>query len=242
MWYQLVLLLLLILLASSVGTVSGFGTSTIMVPVLSLFLPLPAVLLFAGAVHWVGDIWKMVLFRGGVRWRLLALFGVTGVAAGSVGAALVAAIEAASLSRFLGAFLLAYVAWLTLRPQWRMPARDETAIAGGALSGFLAGLFGVGGAVRGAFLSAFNLRKEVYLFTSGAIALAVDSARLLTYWGEGTRLPAELLPALAAGVPASLAGALLAKRLVVRIPERRFRHVVAVFLALVAIKLLLWPG
>lgn len=234
--------MLLILAASTVGTVSGFGTSTIMVPVLSLFFPLPVVLLFAGAVHWVGDIWKMLLFRGGVRWRLLALFGVSGIAASSVGAALVAAVEAAALSRLLGAFLLAYVGWISLRPQWRVPARDETAVAGGALSGFLAGLFGVGGAVRGAFLSAFNLPKEVYLFTSGAISLAVDSARLLTYWGEGTRLSVELIVALAAGVPVSLVGALLAKRLVVRVPERRFRHVVAVFLALVAFKLWLWPG
>lgn len=242
MGYQLVLLLLLILLASSVGTISGFGTSTIMVPVLSLFFPLPVVLFFAGAIHWFGDIWKMVLFRGGVRWRLLALFGVSGVAASSVGAALVAAVDASSLSRLLGGFLLAYVGWLSLRPQWRLPARDETAVAGGALSGFLAGLFGVGGAVRGAFLSAYNLRKEVYLFTSGAISLVVDSSRLLAYWGGGTRLPAELLAALAAGVPASLVGALLAKRLVVRIPERQFRQVVAAFLALVGLKLLLWPG
>lgn len=69
------------LVASAVGTVAGFGTSTIMVPMLVAFLPLPQVLLLVGVVQWFGDIWKMALFRGGVRWRLVVLFGATGIVA-----------------------------------------------------------------------------------------------------------------------------------------------------------------
>ena len=62
-----ILIALPTLLASAVATVTGFGTSTIMVPVLVSFLSLPQTLLLVGIVHWFGDIWKMLLFRQGVR-------------------------------------------------------------------------------------------------------------------------------------------------------------------------------
>lgn len=45
---QILWLSLLTLAAAMVGTATGFGTSTIMVPVLSLFVPMPVVLLFVG--------------------------------------------------------------------------------------------------------------------------------------------------------------------------------------------------
>ena len=235
---ELVLLALLTLVASSIGTITGFGTSTIMVPVLLLFFPLPLTLLFVGVIHWFGDIWKMLFFRSGVRWRLLLLFGASGLLTSYGGASLVVALPEAILSRFLGVFLLLYVGWLWFAPQWRLPESNTTALAGGGLSGFLAGIFGVGGAVRGAFLAAYNLPKGVYLFTSGAIALVVDSTRLITYWSDGVRLPTALLWALLAAIPASFLGAYLAKRLVDRIPQKQFRAVIAVFLALVALTLL----
>jgi len=71
-------IILLTLIASSIGTVTGFGTSTIMVPVLSLFLPIPETLLFVGIVHWFGDVWKMLLFKKGFDWKLTLLFGIPG--------------------------------------------------------------------------------------------------------------------------------------------------------------------
>lgn len=241
MSYDIVLLVLLTLLGSGIGTVTGFGTSTIMVPVMLFFFPLPITLLFAGLIHWFGDIWKMLFFRSGIRWRLLLLFGATGLVASYIGASLILTIPEEMLSRSLGLFLLIYVGWLTIKPQWQLPERNTTALVGGTLSGFFAGLFGVGGAVRGAFLSAYNLPKDVYLFTSGAIALVVDSTRLVTYWSEGVRLPELLLWALLAGIPASLLGAYIAKMVVAHISQERFRLVIAVFLALVALKLLVWP-
>lgn len=238
---ELLLLAALTVIASSIGTLTGFGTSMIMVPILLLFFPLPLTLLFVGIVHWCDDIWKIIFFRSGIRWRLVLLFGLPGVLTSYLGASLVITVPPDIAARLLGAFLLGYVGWLWLYPNWRLPERNLTAISGGALSGFLAGIFGVGGAVRGAFLSAYNLPKEVYIFTVGAIALVVDSTRLITYWSEGVRLPAWLITALVVSIPASLLGAYLAKRLVGRIPQAQFRMLVAGFLALVAVKFLVWP-
>ena len=239
--YELVLLALLTLAASAVGTLSGFGTSTIMVPVLTLFFPLPLTLLFVGVIHLFGDLWKMLLFRKGLDWRLVLSFGAPGVLLSYVGAELSVGADAAILERLLGAFLLLYVLFLFRHESWRLPQSTAVAVSGGALSGFFAGLFGVGGAIRSTFLAAFNLPKETYIFVSGAVALVIDLVRVGTYLGEGVRLETMLLYGMAAFVPISLLGAFLAKKVVNRIPQRTFRLVIAVLLGLIGLRFLLFP-
>jgi uncharacterized membrane protein YfcA len=105
----------------------------------------------------------------------------------------------------------------------------------------LAGLFGMGGAVRGLFLTSFDLPKAVYIATAGAIALTIDTTRLTTYFAKGARLPNLLLWGLLLFIPASFLGAKIAQRIVGKIRQKHFRQVVAVFLFLVGIKLLLLP-
>lgn len=234
-------LALLTLAGGAVGTATGFGTSTIMIPVMTMFLPLPVALLFVGIIHLCGDIWKIVLFRRGVQWKLVLGFGLAGIAASYGGARLSAVAVDLPLRQILGAFLLVYVAFLLLKRQWALPKTTTTAVAGGGLSGLFAGFFGVGGAVRGAFLAAFDLPKEVYVFTSGVIALFVDLTRISTYMWDGTRLSRDLWIALAVCIPVSLIAAVLAKKLLTRLPQKQFRVFVCVFLAMVALKLVLWP-
>lgn len=108
----------------------------------------------------------------------------------------------------------------------------------GARSPFI---FGIGGAVRGLFLTAFDLPKEVYIATAGAIALIIDTTRLTTYFVKGARLEHLLLWGLIVFIPASFSGAKIAQLIVNKIPQQHFRKIVAVFLFLVGIKLLLLP-
>ena len=238
---ELVVLTLLVFFASAVGTFSGFGTSTIMVPVMLLFFPLPLTLLFVGIIHWFGDIWKMMLFRTGIRkWRLILWFAIPGIAASYLGAAMSLAVAEEVLTRILGGFLLGYVMFIFFKSEWKLPEHNLTAGAGGLASGFAAGIFGVGGAIRGAFLSAFNLPKEVYLFTSGAMALVIDSTRIAGYLAGGARLEGLFLWGLFIFVPVSLLGAWAASRFVDRVSQKQFRLFIAVFLAAVALRFLLF--
>lgn len=238
---ETILICLLTLVAAGIGTATGFGTSTVMIPVMTLFLPLPVALLFVGVIHLFGDIWKVLLFRRGLDWKLILGFGLSGIAASYVGASLSLQAQELPLKRILGAFLILYVIYLLLKREWALPQTNATAVSGGLLSGLFAGFFGVGGAVRGAFLTAFNLPKEVYICTSGLIALFIDSTRISRYIWGGTRLEQELLLALVVSIPISFLGAYLAKRFLDRLPQRFFRPFVAGFLALVGAKLLLWP-
>jgi len=235
---EIVLILIVVIAGSAIGTLTGFGLSTVMIPVMVLFYPLPEALLFVGIIHWFGDIWKLVLFREGIRWKLILSFGLPGILATVLGAWLVFEISGAMLSRVLGIFLLLYVLLLFAKNTFQINPRLSTGAIGGALSGFCAGIFGMGGTIRSMFLLAFNLPKAVYLATAGAIALAVDTSRLITYISKGTSLDTRLLWGMLLFVPASFGGARLAKRLVDKIPQHQFRRVIAVFLLAVAIKLL----
>lgn len=237
---EVLTILILTLVASSVGTTTGFGTSTILVPFLSLRYPFPETLLFAGVIHWFGDLWKMLFFKQGVRWKLVLLFAIPGVATAFLAARLPVAIPESWMQRSLGGFLIAYVIYLLQESKWEVKQTSANAILGGGLSGFFAGLFGVGGAVRGAFLSSFNLEKAVYIFTSGAIAFTIDSARIAGYVTSGIRLRNLNLQLLTGSVVVSLAGAYLAKRMVDRIPQNKFRALIAAALLLVGVRYLLF--
>lgn len=231
---------LLTFVAAGIGTLTGFGTSTIMVPILLVTYSLPQTLLLVGIIHWFGDIWKIILFKRGFRWKLVLSFGCAGIIATFLGARIIFTASGELLSRILGGFLVAYVLFLFLKPTFKVPKGMVTAVGGGALSGFCAGIFGIGGAVRSAFLSAFDLDKSVYIATAGAIAFAIDTTRIGTYLSGGVRLRPEILWGLLLFIPVSFIGAYSAKRIVEKIPQAKFRMVIAVFLLLVGIKLLLF--
>lgn len=239
---EIPLILPIVVIASFVGTMTGFGTSTIMVPVLLNFYGLPETLLFVGIIHWCGNIWKLILFRTGFQWKLVLSFGAAGIAATFLGARLVFSISPAVLLRILGVFLICYVVYLFVKGSFRIKPSLPAGVCGGALSGFLAGIFGIGGAVRGLFLTAFDLPKEVYIATAGAIALVIDSTRLVTYLAEGARFEHLPLWGLLIFIPASFLAARVAKAAVNMIPQKHFRKVVAVFLLLMGIKLILLPA
>jgi len=239
---EVVLILIVVIVASLIGTLTGFGLSTLMIPVLVLFYPMPETLLFVGAIHWVNDLWKLVLFRQGVRWPLILSFGIPGVLATILAARLLFSISGVVLARILGVFLIVYVVFLLTKSAFKVRQSTTTGAIGGALSGFFAGIFGMGGAIRALFLTAFDLPKAVYLATAGAIAIAIDTPRLATYIWQGARLEPRLLWGMLLFVPASFLGANAGKRFVDRIPERHFRKVIAVFLFIVGAKLLIHPG
>lgn len=238
---EIVYIALLTLLASVIGTLAGFGISTIMIPVLLIVLPLPQTLLLVGIVHWFNDIWKILLFRGGIRWKLFLAFGFPGIFASFIGSSLSLRISREILSRALGIFLIAYVLFIVFDRTFKLSQKLSVAVSSGALTGFFAGIFGIGGEINAVVLSAFNLEKAVYVATAGAISFMIDSTRIVTYVSGGVRLEPAILAGFLIFIPASLIGAMLGKKGVEKIPQEKFRNFVAVFIFLLGLKLVLFP-
>ena len=238
---EILYLSLIVFLAGIVGATTGFGASTVMIPVVILFYPVSETLLFVGIIHCFGNIWKLAIFRQGFRWNLILSFGIPGIATSLLGALLVFQFSSVLLSRILAGFIIAYVVYLFINPDFKVKANRFSAASGGLLSGFMAGIFGMGGAVRSLFLSAFNLPKEVYIVTGAAIAIVIDFTRLAAYLFQGSHLNKLTIWGMLLFIPISFIAARIAKNIVDKIPQKYFRTVIAVFLLVMAGKLLLYP-
>lgn len=237
----IILITFLSCIANIVGTVSGFGVGTVMTPVLLLFMPFTETILLVCILHWFHDIWKLLLFRRGINWRLFFYFGIPAIVAGFIGALLVTPEKSIILESLFGLFLLSVVVLLLNKPTFILPPTIKNNVIGGLFSGFLAGLFGIRGAVHVFFLTIFDLEKVQLIGTTGIISLLLDSVRWLTYWMRGIALPAFLYWSFFIFVPASFLGAIIGQRILDKIPQKHFRTIVLIFLLLISIRLLLSP-
>lgn len=239
-------ILALIFSTSTIGTITGFGTSILMMPVLMMFFPVHECLVFVTIIHWFNGLWRLLLFKKGFDPRLIMTFGMAGIVSAIAGAKLAFLFSEIFLVGFTSVFLIIYSAYLLKNPKFAFKFSSVTAITGGVFAGFIAGVIGMGGAIRAAILSAFNLPKDVYLANSALLLVLIDSARLWAYFQEGVNIP-ELINlaswpgnnaylSLALAILVSFPGVNLGKYLVERIPQEKFRIAIGVFLLVVGIK------
>jgi uncharacterized membrane protein YfcA len=230
------------LFASVVETITGFGLSTFVVPVLLFFFPYRVALLFAALLHLSGGFWRVVLFKKGIviPYRLIVLYTLAGASGAFVGSSLSIVLPEAFLVRMLGGVLVLYCLFFILHPDFNISQRARSIVLGGLTSGFSAGLIGVRGALDAALLSAFNLDKNVFIFVTGVISFFVDITRISMYFFGGASLPAGLWYALPVALVVAFLGALIGRRIVARIDQKHFRSVVIGFLFFLALYLLIF--
>ncbi|AKB33020.1 hypothetical protein MSSAC_1911 [Methanosarcina siciliae C2J] len=70
-------------------------------------------------IHRFNDIWKMLLFRKGIKWKLFLAFGLPGIVTSFIGSSLSLRISQEVLSRALGLFLLVYVLVITFNQTFK---------------------------------------------------------------------------------------------------------------------------
>lgn len=217
----------LLLVAEVLGTVGGFGSSMLVMPLAGLFLPFEQALGLTAVFHVFSNGAKMFLFRQAASKRLLLWLGVPAVIGVIIGARLTFFLDQRLLALCLGVVLTMLALFLLVKRTWKLRATDRNAALGGLISGSVAGLAGTGGAIRGITLAAFDLEKLVFVSTSAWIDMGVDLSRTAVYTAQGyvTSDVVGYLPAMAV---ASLLGSWLGKRVLLRIPQERFRTIVLV--------------
>lgn len=229
---QLILIIILITIAITTESIIGFGTSTISLPILSLFYPLHQILLFVGIIQLISSIWKIYIFRTGINWKLIFSFGIPAVIFSFLGAYATFKIPESYTYKILGIILISYSASIFLNGAIKIPQNKLFMIPGGAFSGFLSGLIGLGGAIRATFLHAANLPKLTFIFTATFISFFTDIARITTYVSRGARLNTTLLVAIIFYIPVSILAVKIAKKIVDYLPQQKFRLIVTIFLTI----------
>lgn len=231
---DVVIFFTLLLVAEVLGTVGGFGSSMLVMPLAGSFLPFDQALGLTALFHVFSNGAKMILFRTGFDRKLLLNMGVPAVIGVLVGARLTIYLDGSGMRIALGIALLLMSAFLFAIPRLRIAPTRANAVLGGTVSGLIAGLVGTGGAVRGAALAAFGLQKEVFIATSAWIDMGVDLGRSVVYWSQGymhERLW-QFLPGL---IAVSFVGSYLGKRILAHVPQAMFQRIVLVMVFIIGL-------
>ena len=226
--------MLLAFVSEVIGTVSGFGSSILFVPVASLFFDFKTVLGVTAVFHIFSNISKIFLFREGVNKNIAIKLGIPAVAFVILGAWLTTYIPAKPMQSLMGLGLIAMSIYLLRNFNRSIKQTNTNLYAGGAASGFLAGLTGTGGAIRGITLAAFHLPKSIFIATSALIDLGVDSSRAVIYLSSGyfPRLYWVLIPFL---IIISITGSYAGKIILKFTSEIVFRYIVLLIVMAVSL-------
>jgi len=221
----ILLFALLALIAEVAGTISGFGSSVFFVPIATYFFDFHSVLGITALFHIFSNISKIYFFRQGVNWKIVLYLGIPAVLFVGLGAFLSKFISSEILETALAFFLIIFSLLFLLLRNFSIQPTNVNSIVGGTVSGFMAGLLGTGGAIRGMTLAAFDMKKGAFIATSALIDFGVDLSRGVVYVSNGfvhwhdMRYVIILLFI-------SVVGTYIGKRVLEHVSEKLFKNIV----------------
>jgi len=225
-------------IAAIIATLAGFGSSTLLIPVAMMFIDAKTAIFLVACFHLFSNTFKIKAFWNKIDFKTFMLFGIPSIVFAFMGAMLISVIPVNTIKKTVAIFLIIFAIYSLLKPKFALKETRINAILGGSLSGLLAGLIGLGGAIRSTFLISFNLAKEVYVGTSAMIAFVIDLTRIPTYLFTNIVKDTSYYVFLPFMVLSAYLGVKTGKKLLGEINQQIFRKIVLVAILLVAIKLL----
>jgi uncharacterized protein len=167
--------------------------------------------------------------RNAVRaeWQRLAPMIIAGTA---LGVTLLVNLPRPAAMLLLGIFILAYASYSLF---YRSSSRIIPGIWGwvaGLAGGITSTLFGAGGPPYAIYLSQRGLTKEQFRATMGFAAMTSISLRVLAFLLTGLLLDLKVWLAIAAALPAALAGIYVARKIFKRVNRETLLRAVALLL------------
>ena len=216
------IILVIGLVAGTLGGIVGFGTSIMLMPALVLtFGPREAVPIMAIASI-MANASRVAAWWREVDWRATAAYSATGIPAAALGARTLLTLPPGVVEGVLGVFFIAMIfvrRWMA-RQQWKLGLWHLAAAGAGV--GYLTGIVVSTGPINTPFFLAYGLVKGAYLSTEALGSLAVYASKAITFRSLGA-LPVEaVVKGLIIGT-SLVAGSFIAKRFVRKLDAERFR-------------------
>jgi uncharacterized protein len=202
-----------------------------------LYVDFKTALVLVAITHLAANSGATTFFRHGLDKRLILLFGVPSIFITIIGAYLVVYIPQNLLIILLGIFLLVFSILFLIRPDFKVSTSNTNTIIGGALSGFLQGLIGIGGPLRGAFIISYDLDKFKYIATLAAIAVIIDLTRIPIYLTNNL-LESQYYIYIPILITLGVIGSYIGKKIVIFIPQEIFKKIVLVAIGLASLILI----
>ena len=231
------LVLLLGLLAGTVGGVLGFGSSIMLMPALVLvFGPREAVPIMAISAI-MANASRVAAWWREIDWRVTAAYSATGIPAAALGAKTLLTLPAGVIELVLGVFFIAMIPlrrWMARR-SWSLNLWHMALV--GLVIGFITGIVVSTGPINAPFFLAYGLIKGAYLGTEALGSLAVYIAKAITFRSFDA-LPAPIIVKGLIIGSSLVAGAFIAKRLVHTIDSDKFKLMMDGLLLLAGVTML----
>jgi uncharacterized membrane protein YfcA len=228
------LFLILAFVSEIIGTVSGFGSSILFVPIASLYFDFKTVLGITAVFHVFSNLSKIALFRKGINKEIGFKLGIPAIVFVIIGAWLTTFIPVQKMELIMNIALVLLAVYLMININKTIQPTNSNLYIGGCVSGLMAGMVGTGGAIRGITLAAFQLPKEIFIATSALIDLGVDGSRAAVYVSNGyfEKEHVFLIPFL---ILISIAGSYIGKLILNYTSELMFKYIVLIVIIMTAI-------
>lgn len=224
--------------AGVVGGIAGFGSSVMLLPLLTYAIGPKAAVPAMAVASLIGNLSRVAVWWRDVDWRAVAAYSLTAVPAAALGARTLVALDARLVELALGTFLLAVVPFRRIASKRGVRIGPMGLAAGGAALGFLTGIVASTGPVNAPLFLGYGLSKGPYISTEAASSAFVYLTKTGVFGALGA-LPRETaLTGIAIGV-SLFVGAVIARRLVERISPDAFRRLLDALLVTVGFGMLI---
>jgi uncharacterized membrane protein YfcA len=234
---DLIAVLLLGVIAGTLGGMIGFGSSIMLMPALVLMYgPREAVPVMAVAALLANGSRVLIWWRE-INWPAFAAYSATGIPAAALGAMTLLTIPQRGIEIAMGVFFLAVIParrWLAahdLRIRlWQL------AIAG-AVVGYITGIVVSTGPINAPFFLALGLVKGAYIGTEAAGSLALYLAKSIVFRSFGA-LPVDIIAKGLVIGSSLMIGSFVAKRLLLKMNAAQFNLLIEGLLLLSGVTML----
>jgi uncharacterized protein len=210
------------LVAGTLSGIVGFGSSMMLMPVLVIaFTPVQAVPIMAIAAV-MANLSRILAWWREVDWRACAAYSVTGIPGAALGASTLLVLPTAAVEAALGVFFILMIPirrWLARR-QFKFTLWHLAII--GAVVGYLTGIVVSTGPITVPVFLSYGLVKGAFLATEAAGSLAVYVSKVIVFRQFGA-LPMDIIVKGLITGASLMAGAFIAKCVVVKLDADRFR-------------------
>ena len=218
----------------------GVGLPLVVVPLLSLVVPIPVAICLVAVPVLASNTWQAVESHAPLaQMRRFSPLLVTLFLATTITVPMTLALSARALNIMLAIAVFTAVALMALNPQLNVSARHEKwcSAAVGTVSGIMGGISSLTGPIIITYLMALRLPRETFVGTISMIYLTASIPLYLAMAVVGRFGLVELMFSLLAMGPVFL-GMSLGKKIRSRLSETLFRRVLLVFLSVIAVVLL----
>jgi uncharacterized protein len=174
----------MVFLSELIGTIVVFGSSAFFLPIAVNLIGKNASLGLMSFFQVISNTLKFGVFFRKINWNVVLWFGLPSLVMVGIGSYFTKQIDITLFKRLLGIVLMLLVVFEILH-KYELPKNKFTEVIGGITSGFISGLIGTGGTIRGYFIFSFNLPKEMMIATYCIIDYSGDFLRFLIYLQNG---------------------------------------------------------